>query len=108
MRGCARHMLPSIAMRGWAAVFVAFVTLHQPDGKPVFVAVKQIEEIAPADQHLHPGAGSSVLVYGIWMAARETPKEIAQMLGPDFVLKAAHRHWVPYPSALVTHAVHRR
>jgi hypothetical protein len=73
-----------IEMRGWAALLILFLTLHQPDGQEVYVAVDQIGYIGPADSRLHPGAGSRLLVYGVEISVRETPKEVVRLLGSSF------------------------
>ena len=73
-----------VEMRGWAALLIVFLTLHQPDGQEVYVAIDQIGYIGPTDPRLHPGAGTRLLVHGVEITVRETPKEIARLLGPDF------------------------
>ena len=63
-----------------------FVLLHQPAGKPIYVNAEQVDYIGPADKFFDgPGAGSKVLVYGIWVAVREKPDEIKKAI--DEVLK---------------------
>jgi hypothetical protein len=73
-----------IEMRGWAALLILFLTLHQPDGQDVYVAVDQIGYIGPAVPRLHPGAGSRLLVYGVEITVRETPEEVVRLLGSNF------------------------
>jgi hypothetical protein len=73
-----------IEMRGWAALLILFLTLHQPDGQEVYVAVDQIGYIGPADSRLHPGAGSRLLVYGVEISVREAPKDVVRLLGSSF------------------------
>ena len=90
-------MMPSMTMRGWAVVFVAFLTLHQPNGRPVYIAIEQIDGMAPADQSSHPGAGTRMLVYGAWITVRETPTEIQRLLG-----SRVHRR----PQDRIMHAHH--
>ena len=67
----------------WSAFFVL---VHQPDGQPVYLNAEQIDLIAPADKAYHGAqAGSRVMVYGIWVAIKETPNEIKCAI--DVVLK---------------------
>jgi hypothetical protein len=73
-----------IEMRGWAALLILFLTLHQPDGQEVHVAVDQIGYIGPAVPGLHPGAGTRLLVYGVEITVRETPEEVVRSLGSNF------------------------
>jgi hypothetical protein len=77
-------MSSSIEMRGWAALLAVFLTLHQPDGQEVYVAADQIGYIGPAVPRLHPDAGTRLLVYGIEITVRETPKEVVRLLGSNF------------------------
>jgi hypothetical protein len=73
-----------IEMRGWAALLILFLTLHQPNGKEVYVAIDQIGYIGPADQRVYPGAGTRLLVYGVEISVRETPDEVVRLLGSSF------------------------
>jgi hypothetical protein len=73
-----------LEMRGWAPLLILFLTLHQPDGQEVYVAIDQIGYIGPAVPRLHPGAGTRMLVYGVEITVRETPKEVVQLLGSNF------------------------
>jgi hypothetical protein len=80
----AHFMSSLIEMRGWAALFILFLTLHQPDGQEVYVAIDQIGYIGPAVPRLHPGAGTRMLVYGVEITVRETPEEIVRSMGSHF------------------------
>jgi hypothetical protein len=73
-----------IKMRGWAGLLILFITLHQPDGQEVHVAIDQIGYIGPADPRVHPGAGTRILVYGVEISVRETPKDVVRLLGSSF------------------------
>ena len=73
-----------IEMRGWAALLILFLTLHQPNGQEVHVAIDHIGYIGPADPRVHPGAGSRLLVYGVEISVRETPDEVVRLLGSNF------------------------
>jgi hypothetical protein len=73
-----------IEMRGWAALLILFLTLHQPDGQEVYVAIDQIGYIGPAVPRVHPGAGTRLLVYGVEITVRETPEEVVRLLGSNF------------------------
>jgi hypothetical protein len=73
-----------IEMRGWAALLILFLTLHQPNGQEVHVAINQIGYIGPTDQRVHPGAGTRLLVYGVEITVRETPDEVVRLLGANF------------------------
>jgi hypothetical protein len=77
-------MLSLIKMPGWAALLLLFLTLHQPDGQEVYVAVDQIGYIGPAVPRLHPGAGTRLLVYGAEITVRETPEEVVRLLGSNY------------------------
>jgi hypothetical protein len=61
-----------------------FLTLHQPNGKEVYVAIDQIGYIGPVDPPVHPGAGTRLLVYGVEISVRETPDEVVRLLGSSF------------------------
>jgi len=67
------------AMLGWASVLIVFLTLHQPDGKATYVNSEQLDLISPADS-ANPGAQTRMLVYGVRIAVREAPAEVAQMI----------------------------
>jgi hypothetical protein len=73
-----------IEMRGWAVLLILFLTLHQPNGQEIYVAIDQIGYIGPADSRLHPGAGTRLLVYGVEITVRETPEEVVRLLGSNF------------------------
>jgi hypothetical protein len=77
-------MASLIEMRSWAALLILFLSLHQPNGQEVYVAIDQIGYIGPADSQLHPGAGARLLVYGVEITVRETPKEVVRLLGSHF------------------------
>lgn len=61
-----------------ALLFSAFFILaHQPSGKPVYINAEQIDFIGPADPYWDgSGAGSRLMVYGIWVAVKEKPDEV--------------------------------
>jgi hypothetical protein len=73
-----------IEVRAWVALLILFLTLHQPDGQEVYVAIDQIGYIGPAVPRVHPGAGTRLLVYGVEISVRETPKEVVRLLGSNF------------------------
>ena len=63
-----------------------FVLLHQPNGREVYVNAEQVDYIGvPPDKAYGPGAGSLLMVYGIWVAVREKPNDVKHAI--DVVLK---------------------
>ena len=58
----------------WLLVLAALITLHQPDGRPIYVNPEEIIVVAPAGG-VYPGA-AKVLVHDTWLAVRETPEQV--------------------------------
>jgi hypothetical protein len=50
----------------------------------VCVAIDQIGYIGPSDPQLHPGPASRLLVYGVEITVRETPKDVVRLLESNF------------------------
>jgi hypothetical protein len=70
----------------WGAFFVL---LHQPSGRNIYVNAEQVDYIAPGNMAAGdpPNTGSRLMVYGVWVAVKETPDEIKtqidKVLGQD-------------------------
>ena len=63
-----------IPVRVIGLVFAALITLHQPDGKIVYVNPEEIQIVAPAGG-VYPGR-AKVLVHDQWLAVQETPEQV--------------------------------
>ncbi len=63
-----------------------FALLHRPDGAPVYINAEQIDYIGPGVAEFDgPNAGSRLMVYGLWVAVKETPKQVYDQI--NHVLK---------------------
>lgn len=60
----------------WLIVFAALITLHQPDGKPVYINPDEIIVVAPAGGVFAANARSRLLVHDQWIAIQETPEQV--------------------------------
>lgn len=58
----------------YSLIFAALITLHQPDGKIVYVNPEEIQIVAPAGG-VYPGR-AKVLVHDQWIAVLETPEQV--------------------------------
>jgi hypothetical protein len=56
------------------------LVLHGPNGKQIYVAAEHIVSVANATG-IHPGAKSVINTQGTPLYVRETPEEVAKMLG---------------------------
>jgi hypothetical protein len=54
--------------------------LHGPNGRPIYVEAEHIVSVANATG-IHPGAKAVINTQGTPLYVRETPEEIAKMLG---------------------------
>lgn len=61
-------------MKPWLLVLTALITLHQPDGKPIYVNPEEIIVVAPAG-YLGEGR-AKVLLHDTWLFVSETPAQV--------------------------------
>jgi hypothetical protein len=58
----------------------AILILHGPDGKPIYVATEHIVSVLNATG-VHPRAKAVINTQSTALYVRETPEQVAQMLG---------------------------
>jgi hypothetical protein len=59
---------------GYGLLLTALITLHQPDGKPVYVNPDEIQVVAPAGG-VYSGQ-TRLLVHDQWIAVTESPEQV--------------------------------
>jgi hypothetical protein len=62
------------------SVALTFLVLHGPDGRPVYVATEHIVSVLTASA-VHPRAKAIINTQSTPIYVRETPEEVAKMLG---------------------------
>lgn len=61
-------------MRRLVLLFAALITLHQPDGRPIYVNPEEIIVVAPAGSIMQGSA--KLLVHDLWISVQETPQQV--------------------------------
>lgn len=65
-------MTSKMLKTGW--LLGILITLHQPDGKPVYINADEIMVVAPADGFFH--GASKILIHDQWLSVQESPEQV--------------------------------
>jgi hypothetical protein len=58
----------------------ALITLHQPDGRPIYVNPEEIIIVSPPDPEFGPRKfKASILIHDAWIHVLETPTEVKRL-----------------------------